>query len=146
MSILFTVGCDSGGSKSNSLFQRLVGTWRLDRVQANGSKFDFGDDDPVRVEFSQREDIRLYRIIRSASNDTTLSGRVDVLENNILRMTVGAGLLEWSFDFGEPEDVSGSVRFRFQGETNESVQDFLEAIGVGGDAQRLQFDLERSSG
>ncbi len=144
--ILFAGGCDSAGSKSDSLFQQLIGTWCIDRIQLNRNEVNLEAEDAVRIEFLKQGDNRPYRIIRSASDDTTQRGRVRIQENNVLQMTVGTGLLEWSFDFGKPEDVSESVRFQFRGDTNESVQDFLEALGVSGDAQRLQLDLERHSG
>jgi hypothetical protein len=55
------------------------------------------------------------------------------------------GALLWHFDFEEPEDVSTSVRFQLQSASEESVQAFLGAIGVGGSTQALVVDLDFES-
>jgi hypothetical protein len=143
--VLFLAGgCDGGGSKRDSQYQQLVGTWRIQRLDLGRGPINV--QDTVFVEFLQADDARSYRIIRAASRDTTRTGRVYVPRSNALRMIGGFdGALLWHFDFEEPEDVSTSVRFQLQSASEESVQAFLGAIGVGGSTQALVVDLDFES-
>jgi hypothetical protein len=141
--ILLAAGCDSSGSKRDSLYQKLVGTWRIDH-QIDLDRNMVTLEDTVYVEFLQREGDRAYRIIRAASNDTTGQGQLHVPRSNVLRMTSGpGGLLVWNFEFGG----SQSVRFQLvrQADDDASVQDFLTAIGLSGGAESLAFELLRDS-
>lgn len=144
--VFFATGCDGSGSKRDSLFQQLIGTWRIERVELDGRNTINNFEEPVRVEFLQRDDARSYRIVRGASPDPIRSGRVDVSQRNILRMISGFNnRLVWRFTFEEPEDISTSVRFRLESALEEDVQTFLDAIGLRGSAQRLVIDLDFES-
>jgi len=138
--ILLAGGCDSSGSKRDSLYQKLVGTWRIDRVDLGSNRINF--EETVRVEFLQREDGRAYRIVRAASNDTTGRGQIAVPQSNVLRMRSGfGGLLVWKFEF----DGSQSVRFQLRQADDASTQNFLTAIGLNGGTRSLAFELRRDS-
>jgi len=135
-------GCDSTGSKRESLYNQLAGTWQIQRVQLDGDGFSL--EDGVRVEFSQRDGRRAYRIVRVASRDTTRRGEINLPRAGTLSMTTGfAQPLLWRFNFEEPETTSTSVRLRLESNWQGSSQAFLDAIGIGGGAQTLAVDLQR---
>jgi hypothetical protein len=57
-------------------------------------------------------------------------------------MTSGlGGLLDWRFEF----DGSQSVRFQLRRADDESVRDFLTAIGLSVDTESLALELLRDS-
>jgi hypothetical protein len=142
IAILFGSACDSGGAKRDSLYQKLVGSWRIYEVSLDGGTVR-PEEDTTRIEFLQREESRAYRIIRVASNDTTGRGQIEIERSNELYMTLGlGGLLVWNFEF------NGSLNVRFQlqrAEDDESVRNFLTAIGLREGTQDLALDLRRDS-
>jgi hypothetical protein len=134
-------GCDSSGSKRDSLYQQLSGTWRVQEVRLRTSRINI--EDPALVEFGQQDEQRSYHIIRSPM-DTTRRGRVSVPRSNLLSMTTGFRRpLLWSFTFDEPDPTSTSVRLRLESNWEGSSQAFLNAVGIGGGARILAIDLER---
>ena len=134
-------GCDGSGSKRDSLYQQLTGSWRIQHVQLRSSRLNIEDD--VLVEFEQQDDQRSYSIIRS-SDDTTRRGRVTVPRSNLLSMTTGFQRpLLWRFNFDEPDPTSTSARLRLESTWEGSSQAFLNAVGIGGGGQILAIDLER---
>lgn len=136
-----TGGCDSSGSKRDSLYQQLTGSWRIQQMQLRSGRVNV--EDTVLVEFAQQDDQRSYRIIR-VPTDTTRDGRINVPRSNVLRMTTGfQGPLLWSFTFEEPEPTSTSARLRLESNWEGSSRAFLNALGIGGGAQILAIDLER---
>lgn len=135
-------GCDGGGSKRDSLYSQLTGTWRIQRVQLGAEPRLL--EPRVHIEFAQRDGQRTYRIVQVASADTTREGRVDVPRSDIVSMTTGfVRPLLWRFDFDEPDPTSTSVRLRLESNWQGSSQAFLNAIGIGGGAQTLALELER---
>jgi hypothetical protein len=134
-------GCDGTGSKRDSLYEKLRGAWRIERVTLDGAPRR-PVDDAVRIEFSQDNGQRSYRIIRGASGDTSRVGRVGVPQSNVLTMRNGFGSpLTWRFEF----DGSVSVRFQLRKARSESIQEFLAAIGLGGRSSNLTLNLIRDS-
>jgi len=134
-------GCDSSGSKRDSLYQQLTGSWRIQQVRLRSSRINI--EDTVRVEFVQQDDQRSYNIIRPP-RDTTRRGWVNVPRSNVLSMTTGfQGPLLWSFTFDEPDPTGTSVRLRLTSNWEGSSQAFLSAISIGGGGQILAIDLER---
>ena len=134
-------GCDSSGSKRDSLYQQLSGAWRVQEVRLRTSRINI--EDTVLVEFGQRDNQRLYRIIRPPM-DTTRRGWVNVPRSNLLSMTTGFQRpLLWSFSFDEPDPTSTSARLRLESNWEGSSQAFLSAVGIGGGARLLAIDLER---
>jgi hypothetical protein len=139
--LIAATGCDGAGSKQDSLYNQLTGTWQVQRVQLDGSTITLKSD--VRIEFLQQGG-RRYQIARPAAGDTTRRGRIDLPRSDILSMTTGfARPLLWRFDFEEPEPTSTSVRLRLESNWQGSSQAFLDAIGIGGGAQTLAVDLQR---
>lgn len=137
-----TAGCDQGASKQDSQFQRLVGSWKVQRLRVDRSAYPERD---IRIDFSEEEEGRSYRFVYSSSGDTTIvRGGVDMIGANVVQMTDGFSYpLVWIFDFGEPDDLSSSVRFRLDHARQESAQDFLDVVGLSGGAQRIEMDLVR---
>jgi hypothetical protein len=76
-----------------------------------------------------------------------VEGELEVVANNTLRMTgeFTPYPLVWAFDFDEPDPLAGSVRLTLRSARDESVQAFLNVLGIGGGANRVELDLERPS-
>jgi hypothetical protein len=143
LAICFASGCDGGGAKRTALYQQLVGTWEIQRMQLDGTTISFSDE-TVRLEFLSQDEGRSYRLTRAARGDTsTVTGAVGIPESNVLRMT-GDFSLVWRFDFEEPDDLSDSVRFRLARASEGSSESFLDAIGLNGRARSIVMDLVRT--
>ena len=140
LATVFAGGCDSGGSKRDALYNKLVGTWEIRRVQLDRSTVSFSDE-TLQLEFLTRDDGRSYRLTRTVPGDTsTVTGAISVPESNVLSMT-GEFALVWRFDFNEPDDLDDSVRFRLAQASDENVEAFLNAIGLSGSAEVVTMDL-----
>lgn len=137
-----TSGCDQGGSKQDSQFKRLTGDWKVQRLRVDRTTYTETD---IQIDFSDGDEGRSYQLVHSSPRDTTIiGGGVDMIDPNVLRMADGFSYpLVWSFDFGEPDDLSTSVRFRLEQAREESAQAFLDAVGLSGGAQRIEMDLVR---
>lgn len=134
--------CDTGASKQDAQFRSLTGTWEVHRLLAGQTPYQRLD---VQFEFGDDDDGRYYRITRRASEDTTtVRGGVDMLGSNEIRMREGfRHPLVWSFRFDKPDDLRSSVRFYLIRTWEGSGQAFLDAVGVGGGARRIEVDLVR---
>jgi len=139
--VLLAGGCDTGGSKPDSLYQKLIGSWRVNTV-SSGENSPSPLIDTVRIEFSRENAVRSYRIIQDHSSDTTRVGRVFIPKSNVLRMGGYRTPLVWTFKF----DGSRSVQLQLSRAGDTAVQEFLADIGQGGGARRLTLELLRDSG
>ena len=99
--LLLLVGCDGAVSKQASLYERLTGTWTIERVE--GALVAPNRLDSVRVTFRRGDNGRRYRISGTpASNSAELSieGAVILRRGNELRMASGfRRVVTWTYAF-----------------------------------------------
>jgi len=138
------VGCDSGGSRQEAQYQRLVGTWEV--LDLRQGRFVLCGECAVELTFREGER-RAYRLRHApAEGDTsTVSGRVEVLGENTLSLSEGFSRpLVWTFTFNEPDELNDSVRLQLASRWEGSAQAFLSVIGRSGTSQPVEIDLEHS--
>lgn len=84
-------GCDGTGSERTSLYQRLTGTWTLERLEGN---FDYTGrlEAETKVSFRADDGGRTYEIVGSSGGDSTrglAEGLVALPGGDVLRMATG---------------------------------------------------------
>jgi hypothetical protein len=146
MGLLLLGGCDSG-SKRESLTEQLLGPWDLQRLEVGGTDFRNRD---VRFTVSEREGPNAFRLVRrrDGADSTVVEGRIEVFSGTSLSMSGPFldGVILWTFTFDRPDELSSSVQFQFQRATrDETVRDFLSALGVSGTARSIEIDFVRPS-
>ena len=126
--LILLSGCDGGGSKQSSNYQRLVGTWRAQGLEVNGISGQLaGRDDTLTVTFRSPDgDGRRFRVAWLNESSPDIQGSVELLSPNSLVMTSSrlARPVFWRFDFGA---LSNDVTFR-SAEQDLSSRTFLNAI------------------
>lgn len=134
---LLLTGCDNTGSERTSLYQRLTGTWRLERLEGN---FDYTGrlGEETKVSFRSDDGARTYEIVSSPGGDSTrvlAEGLVALPGGDVLRMATG---------FERPV----AWRYRFQTSTRavfdierRSRAFLLRLVGSGEQASTLRMVL-----
>jgi hypothetical protein len=142
---LLLAGCNTAGSKQESLYQRLSGDWRLERLEGGG--FDYSATiaerypSGVRLTFQEADGGRTYTIVGRAASDSLrriAKGRVVLPGENVLGMTSGFSReVTWRYRFPT------STRVLFEGERGSRT--FLAALlPGGGQTQDVQMTLART--
>lgn len=117
---LLLAGCDTG-SKRASLYQRLTGTWTIERLQEIGGGFDLTSRldqrySWVRFVFRQNDDGRTYRATgRLVRQDTTVvlaEGPVRLRRDRLLRMVRG---------FRTPSGQARSITWQYHFEASRAI-------------------------
>jgi hypothetical protein len=124
-------GCDGGGSKQDSLYQRLVneGPWIIERFEGEFIAPNRHDQrySELRVDFRQRNGGHGYQIIGRFSADSSrvlAEGIVRLRGDNVLRMRTGFDRpVTWNYGF-EVSRAKLSLRFGYQ--------EFLRTLFPGG--------------
>lgn len=115
-STLLLGGCDGAGSKRASLYQRLTGAWRAERLQEIGSSnFDLTPRlnerySRVRFVFRKDDEGRSYRMTGRRSGDTTTvraEGPIVLRGERLLQMARG-----FESPAGHPRSVTWTYRFQ----------------------------------
>jgi len=121
-------GCDGGGSKQASNFQRLVGTWRVQELDVNGISGQLdGRDDTLTITFRSLNDgDRRFRVAWLNGSSPEVQGSIRVLTPNSMAMTSSrfSRSVLWRFDFGR---LSNDVTLR-SSEQDLGSRTFLDAI------------------
>ncbi|MFB6232542.1 MAG: lipocalin family protein [Salinibacter sp.] len=134
--VLVVEGCDGSGSKQSSLYQRLTGTWKAERLEVG----DFNYTSELRytaIRFIFRDDDknRTYRVIGERSDSTTVlsEGRVELRGDRLLRMIPG-----FKSPFGGSRPVIWTYRFevsrailRLPGNQRNGSRAFLSTLFPG---------------
>lgn len=114
-------GCDGAGSKQASLYQRLTGSWTVERLEGGGSfEFDYTNRlnqrySRVGVEFRSVESGRSYRVTGTPVGDTT---RVLAEGPVVLR---GDQLLIMATGFSEPNGLQSPVSWTYQFDASRAI-------------------------
>lgn len=131
-------GCDGGGSKQASLYQRLVGTWTVERLEVgafNRTPLLQERYSTVRFVFQSADGDRTYRVSGRRSDSTWVlsDGRVDLRGGQLLRMHPGfthpeGGLrpVTWTFRF----DASRAI-FRLPENQRNGSRAFMTTLLPG---------------
>lgn len=142
---LLLAGCNTAGSKQESLYQRLSGEWRLERIEGGG--FDYSATiaerypSGVRLTFQETDGGRTYTIVGQTGRDSLrvlAQGRVALSGENVLGMPSGfSRRVIWRYRFPT------STRVLFESERGSRA--FLAALLPGeGAPQDLQMTLART--
>jgi len=107
--VLLVEGCDGSGSKQTSLYQRLTGTWKAERLEVGD--FNYTSElryTTVRFVFRDDDENRTYQVVGQRSDSTTVlsEGRVDLRGDQLLRMVPG-----FDSPFGGSRSVIWTYRF-----------------------------------
>ena len=107
--VLLLGGCDGAGSRQASLYQRLTGTWTIERLESDGfdytSQLDERYPQGVTITFRGGDEGRTYTIANASSADTSevlAEGIVSLRGGDILQMATGFGRLgpvRWTYGF-----------------------------------------------
>ncbi len=100
-------GCDGAGSKRASLYERLTGTWIVERLEGDidyTNQLEQRHPQGVEITFQGGDGDRTYRITGSPSEDSTTvlaEGIVVLPGDNMLRMASGFGqfAVQWTYRF-----------------------------------------------
>jgi hypothetical protein len=152
-SLLFCVGglllggCDETGSKRESLYKRLMGTWTIERLEGGG--FDYTNrlseryPQGVGITFRDQEDGRTYKIVSPPSGDSPAvlaEGVVFLPGGNDLRMASGLDRrVAWRYNF----PTSTRALFEVQGGSRAFLRALLSERGrIPGLKMTLALDDE----
>ncbi|CBH24156.1 Hypothetical protein, secreted [Salinibacter ruber M8] len=114
---LLLVGCDGAGSKRASLYERLTGKWKIERVE--GALIAPTRLDSVRLAFRRDDNGPRYRISGpppSGSAELPIEGAVVLTRGNELQMASGfRRVVIWNYKFQGSQALlavrSGSLAF-----------------------------------
>lgn len=144
-------GCDGGGSKRTSFYERLVGaTWSVERLLVNGA--DYTNQVEQRYAslgfvFRSGEAGRTYSMTGPVAGDTTTvqaNGTIELISYRSLQMLGGFSRpVTWTFEF----EASDSVIFQVPDGRMVGSGTFLRTIlpsMAWGEAQHVELRLVRS--
>lgn len=139
-------GCDGGASKRDSYYQRLVGTWTVERLYVRGreqTRLLNERYSALRIEFQSGREGRAYEILGTREDTAQLAqGRIELLSAEVLRMLPGGELeraVTWEFEF-----ETSRATLRIPGDRRAGSEEFLTMLlpgGSWGDVQSVEIEL-----
>jgi len=148
---LVLVGCSGTGSKKESSYGRLVGSWTVERLEVDG--FNRTNRIEERYEsltfrFRDNSEDRTYEVTGNVSSDSTrlmLQGQIDLLSSRVLRMLGGFPRpVTWTFQFETSNSVFMEIPDDRLSGSGAFLRDVLPAT-TWGDTPDVSLRLAREN-